>query len=249
MSETIMLVQTGAERGNGSLISTSDRLNLHSSLMASRRPAIDAFATALALGECIDEILKGSKRARELVQQILTFSRKGETQLDTVDLLPPIKEAHRFLRSTIPANIKLQDDFPDQLPLVDADPTQICEALLNLCTNAWHAIGERNGQITIRARARFLRPGELPTDELSPGPHFVLEIMDDGPGMAGTDLRFLIHDVRPDFPVILMTGHLRYRETEEYRETGFADVLRKPLTVEILSQSVSEILTGNGAQN
>lgn len=83
-----------------------------------------------------EDILTASRRATDLVSQILTFSRQGEMRREQVDLLPTIREAYRFLRATIPADVEIYADYLEALPKVAADPTQIHQVLLNLCTNS-----------------------------------------------------------------------------------------------------------------
>lgn len=133
----------------------------------------------------IDDILKASKRAGDLVTQILTFSRQGETLREEVDLLPTIREAHRFLRATIPADIEIYADYPENLPKVSADPSQIYQSLLNLGTNSWHALEGETGRIEVVVTTRrFLENEARPAEDLSPGKYVVLTVKDDGPGMT-----------------------------------------------------------------
>lgn len=133
----------------------------------------------------IDDILKASKRAGDLVTQILTFSRQGETVREQVDLLPTIREAHRFLRATIPADIEIYADYPEKLAEVFADPTQIYQALLNLCTNSWHALEGQIGRIELAvSKRKFLENEARPSEEMVAGEYLVLTVKDDGPGMA-----------------------------------------------------------------
>jgi signal transduction histidine kinase/ActR/RegA family two-component response regulator len=141
--------------------------------------------------ESLDEIRKASQRARHLVQQILTFSRKQPQQLLNQSLRPLVEEAVHLLRSTLPAGVDLVASIADTRGRVLADSTQVQQLILNLCTNAWHALHERSGRIEVgldevaldEAAAHAL-PG------LKPGPHLRVRVSDNGKGMdAATQKR------------------------------------------------------------
>src|SRR5262249_13257274 len=97
----------------------------------------------------LEEIGKAGMRASSLVQQILTFTRQVPQQRRVVELGPIIREAVGFLRAIIPATVDLAVTVDVDTPPVLADPTQIHQVITNLCTNAWHALGERPGRIEI----------------------------------------------------------------------------------------------------
>jgi PAS domain S-box-containing protein len=99
--------------------------------------------------ESVMEILGAAGRAKDLVQQILTFSRQREQKRQVVHLNTVVKEAVKFLRASLPSGIKIQMDIAEETPAVLADPTQIYQVVLNLATNAFHAMEGRNGQLTI----------------------------------------------------------------------------------------------------
>ena len=125
--------------------------------------------------ESLEEIGKASRRARNLVQQILAFGRRQTTERKLISLAPIVQEAVKFLRSTIPAGVSLNVACTPEAPSVLADVTQIEQVLINLGSNAWHAIEgqERAGLIEIRLDA-----------ELRGGLRFaVLTVRDNGRGM------------------------------------------------------------------
>ncbi|MBC7623748.1 MAG: PAS domain-containing protein [Aeromicrobium sp.] len=114
--------------------------------------------TALALGdsasnpraiESLDEIEKATTRARDLVRQILSFSRRQATTLKNMSLIPVAEESARLLRTTLPPRLSLRLDIAEDLPNVTADATQIQQILINLATNALQAMREGRGQIDI----------------------------------------------------------------------------------------------------
>ncbi|MFN2377507.1 MAG: response regulator [Candidatus Binatia bacterium] len=98
----------------------------------------------------LEEITRAGQRARRLVQQILTFSRKNTTELSVVSLGAVVEEAVHMLRSTLPAGIRVEFTAGEALPNILADSVQVHQILLNLGTNAWHAIEGDSGSIVIR---------------------------------------------------------------------------------------------------
>ena len=94
----------------------------------------------------IEQIVKASKRARDLVKQILTFSRKSEAGRNPLKLTPLIKETHKLLRGTLPSTIHMELDIRTASDTVAADPSQIQQVLMNLATNAAHAMQRDGGQ-------------------------------------------------------------------------------------------------------
>jgi PAS domain S-box-containing protein len=132
----------------------------------------------------LDEVQKASVRARSLVRQILTFSRREPQELLTQPLRPIVEETYALLRSTLPARVELEVSLADVPLHVHADATQIQQVLMNLCTNAWHALEDGAGRIRIGLGSVVLddgdalRPGGLPA-----GPYAHLWVSDTGIGM------------------------------------------------------------------
>jgi nitrogen-specific signal transduction histidine kinase/CheY-like chemotaxis protein len=132
----------------------------------------------------IKEIQRAGQRAKELVQRILSFSRPQEQQLVSINLQPIVEEAVRLLRSTIPAGIELQFAAVAALPAVRADASQIHQVVLNLVTNAWHAMNGSGGRIDISlAACRVDNTLCQSHPELRAGPHVRLSVQDSGAGM------------------------------------------------------------------
>ncbi len=128
----------------------------------------------------IDEIRKAGLRARDLVQRLLAFSRPRELQPHALELGPITEEAVRLLRSTIPAGVEIVFGCEPNVPRINADPTEVHQIVMNLVTNAWHAI-DRVGRIEIR-----IDRCEVGTDQavaLHPGTYVRLRVMDNGCGM------------------------------------------------------------------
>ncbi len=132
----------------------------------------------------LKRVLSAGQRARELVQQILTFSHQSETRPQPLKLQPIIKETIKFLRATLPATINITSSLTREDRLIQADPVQVQQILLNLATNAAHAMGGGSGNLDIRLTAVTLGEEEAEqTGALAPGDYLVLAVQDTGHGM------------------------------------------------------------------
>jgi PAS domain S-box-containing protein len=145
----------------------------------------------------LDRIAASSQRARELVRQILTFSRKNEGERVPQRLHVVVREALRLLRSTLPAMVELETRIAPDAPPVRADATQVHQVVINLCTNAWHALPTRGGRIAVTLEPCVLSPAQAAIHpDLRPGSWVRLSVADDGSGM---DSRTLEHIFEPFF--------------------------------------------------
>ena len=134
--------------------------------------------------EYVQSIRTAAERARELVQQILTFSRRRESEKSVVSLQPIVGECIKLMRSTIPAMVKITHYVEPNCPPVLADPTQIHQVIMNICTNAWHALPETGGHIDISLRVAEVDAAQAARHrELHPGSYVRLTITDNGHGM------------------------------------------------------------------
>ncbi len=132
----------------------------------------------------LEQILQGGERARDLVQQILTFSRQTEQEKRPVRVAPLIKETVKLLRASLPATIEIKTEIDIQTDLILADPTQIHQILMNLCTNAGHAMRNTGGILGIRLIEMDLDPrSSLQYPDLREGPYLRLDVSDTGHGM------------------------------------------------------------------
>jgi len=98
----------------------------------------------------LEKILKASTRAKGLITQILTFSRQDKKGLENIEIHILIKEALKLLRSSLPSTIEIRQDIDENCGTILADPTQIQQVLMNLCTNAYHAMREKGGILEIK---------------------------------------------------------------------------------------------------
>jgi len=133
----------------------------------------------------VQEIYRAGLRAKNLVTQILTFARQGEKVFSTVRIGPIVKEALKLLRASLPSTIDIQSDIQENLGFVSADPTQIHQILLNLCTNAKQSLEQVGGGIlNIRLEETELRSEEMDAfPGLAPGRYLRLSVADNGQGI------------------------------------------------------------------
>ncbi len=136
------------------------------------------------LANDIDQVIKASHRAKELVKQILAFSRQAETERIPLEPSLIIKEVSKMLRSSLPATIKIQLDLDQDKDLIMADPTQIHQILMNLCTNAYHAMEETGGTLSISLKKENpIRDDLVNEPNLQSGEFVRLSIADTGSGI------------------------------------------------------------------
>lgn len=134
--------------------------------------------------ESLAEINRAAIRARQLVQQILTFSRRGAQVMEHQPLLPLVEEALGLMRSLLPAGVRLVSRLArEPLPAM-VDATQLQQVLMNLCTNAWQAFAGRGGEVTVALERVVLDAAQaLQLGVLEPGAYARLSVADNGPGM------------------------------------------------------------------
>jgi len=141
-----------------------------------------------------DRVLQACERAKKLVHQILSFSRQQEQERQPVDIRLIIKEALTMLRATLPATIEIHQSITSEPTIVMADPTQIHQILMNLCTNAAHAMRDKGGVLDIGLANIELVPSEpLPHPDLQTGPYVRLSVRDTGHGIA-SEIKDKIYD-------------------------------------------------------
>ncbi len=137
----------------------------------------------------MEQVLDAGLRAKALVRQILTFSRRDEIEFKPLLLKPFLKETIKFLQTTLPATIQVRLGNGWENCTVLADPTQLQQVLLNLCTNSAHALSPRGGFIDISFSKEIVTtPDQAPTDGLTPGAYVRLTVLDNGPGIEPENL-------------------------------------------------------------
>ncbi len=140
----------------------------------------------------LDQVLKASDRSKALVAQILTFSRQSSQEKKPLSVTPIFKEVLKLLRSTLPSNIQIRQNFSCPSDVVHADPTQIYQVLMNLCTNAAHAMREEGGILEVT-----LEPEHIPNlhinyaYNLTQGNYLKLTVRDNGCGMEASTIEHI----------------------------------------------------------
>lgn len=135
------------------------------------------------LNESIDEILQAAFRARDLVKQILTFSRQMDLEIKPIKVQKVLKEAIRLSNSIIPSTITIKEDISMDCRPILADSTQIHQLIMNLVTNAYHAMQDSGGILSVSLKERMLSHKTLSSEKLSPGGFICLTIKDTGMGI------------------------------------------------------------------
>ena len=142
----------------------------------------------------LDEVLRAGKRAKELVKQILTFSRKANMERVVVEPATVVKEAVKMLRPSFPTTIEINLNIDPKTGVVFADPTQLHQILMNLCTNAFHAMEETGGKLDISLKKTTLTAEDLMKEpDVEHGDFVQLSICDSGPGI-GPEIKDQIFD-------------------------------------------------------
>jgi len=133
----------------------------------------------------LKQIIAAGERARHLVQQMLTFGRRAKQEHQPLQLHRLVKEVLELLRPVFPATITLRQEVDLRTSTVLANPTQMQQVLMNLCTNAAHAMRLTGGVLEVRLDAvAFAAESTLPHPEFKPGPYIRLTVHDTGHGMA-----------------------------------------------------------------
>ncbi|MEP7101730.1 MAG: CHASE domain-containing protein, partial [Burkholderiales bacterium] len=133
----------------------------------------------------LDQIERAGVRARSLVEKILAFSRMQPHVLVSQPMRPLVEDAVVLLRSTLPSGVELELRLDDAPLLVGADATSVQQILMNLCTNAWHAMQGSTGRIAIGlARVEVGADAAHGLGEIAPGAYAHLSVADNGSGMT-----------------------------------------------------------------
>ena len=172
--------------------------NILSAVIGYTELAMDDAPQGTSLRNNLQEVLKAGSRASDLVKQILAFSRQDEQELLPVRVKLIAKEALKLLRASLPSTIEIRQNLQSD-GLVLADPTHIHQILMNLCTNAGHAMREKGGILEVSLTNGEWGMGNscFESDQeqhavahlgLRPGPYVKLTVSDSGHGMAPEEL-------------------------------------------------------------
>ncbi len=169
--------------------------------------ALNDLSPASPARKSVIEIEKGARRAADLTRQMLAYSGRGRFVVEVVDLSDVVAEMIHLFQASLPKKISLNLDIQPDLPLIEADVTQVQQVVMNLITNASEAIGEEAGTITISSGTRECSSGDLAQSRLSekpdPGLFVAIGVTDTGCGMDGETLTKLFDP----FFTTKFTGH------------------------------------------
>ncbi len=158
--------------------------NILASIMGFTELALDDLPADSRARSCLDRVLKASLRARELVRQILSFSRRGERRLRVLRAEAVIVEALKLLEASLPKGIRIQAELFAGDCAILADSSQIHQIVMNLCTNAAQAMRGQSGALTVRTSTGRLPPEQAARHRLPPGQYLTLCVEDQGPGIT-----------------------------------------------------------------
>jgi signal transduction histidine kinase/ActR/RegA family two-component response regulator len=146
--------------------------------------ARDTLAANTTATQKLEIVLQAVDRAKEVVRQVLVFSRNSDGNRRPQSVTPAVRDALILLTSTTPKNIDLKTELEPNCGLISAEPADIQQILLNLGVNAIQAMGNQIGRLSVHLRLVQLESGELPdAPEAKPGLYAMLSVTDSGPGM------------------------------------------------------------------
>ena len=159
------------------IIGYTELAKLHSESLCNHQPC--------PAGQELDQVLRAAERAKELVRQILTFSRRHNDNKTPVKIQPILEEGLGLLRASLPQSIEIRSKLECGKAQVLANAIQIQQILMNLGTNAHHAMRETGGILAVEAERIELEAYDEKNKHLllSPGPYLLLKICDNGCGM------------------------------------------------------------------
>ncbi len=157
--------------------------NILSGIMGYTEIVLRQLPEASPLRDKLDQVLKASSRARDIIQQLLTFSRKGAHQRTTIEMGSLLTEATKLVRVMLPASIEIRQEIHSN-GVIHADPTHVHQILLNLATNAFHAMRDTGGVLTLALEDVTLKePLHLDGQMVRAGPYVKLTVADTGHGI------------------------------------------------------------------
>lgn len=158
--------------------------NILAAILGYTELSLETVSEESQLHSDLTQIFKAGNRARDLINQILTFSRQSELEKAPILIAPIVKESLKLLRASLPSSIEIRQNILIETGVVLADPTQIHQVVMNLCTNAGHEMREKGGILEVTLDSKKLDAGFcLVHPGLIPGAYVLLMISDTGLGI------------------------------------------------------------------
>ncbi len=157
--------------------------NILSGIMGFAELAIKEVPVDSPIFKKIEQIVQAAQRAKELIQQILSFSRYVEDKKRPVQCASIIKEVLKFIRAALPAEIEIKTNVQSDSAIL-VNPTQLHQVIINLCTNAYHAMQENGGTLTINLKDVIVNYPEAKRLDLPIGKYVKIEVSDTGHGIS-----------------------------------------------------------------
>ncbi len=168
--------------------------NILSAILGYAAMAQDASPLGSVVAKHLGKIVEGAERAATLVKQILAFSRQADIKRIPLEPAHIVEEAVKLLRPSLPTTISIKLQLETSPPPILADPTQVHQILMNLCTNAFHAMEMDGGTLEITLKERILAEQDLQQHpEVQPGHFIELSVSDSGRGIK-PEVRSKIYD-------------------------------------------------------
>jgi signal transduction histidine kinase/ActR/RegA family two-component response regulator len=187
--------------------------NILSAIIGYAQLAMDRVPKDSPVQADLAQVYKAGERAKGLVMQILSFSRQQEQNAAPVQIRPIIKEVLKFLKSTLPASIGIRQALVTGQEKILADPTRIHQVLMNLCTNAAHAMDNTGGTLTVGLDTVTLDPDDVAGHpDLKPGRFLKLTVNDTG------------HGIEPDILPKIFDPYFTTKEKDKGTGLGLATV-------------------------
>ena len=185
----VMLIQSQKMEAIGALAGgiTHDFNNILAAILGYTELALLNDRLVSPVRRNLEQIQKACQRARDLVNHILAFRRQSKQEIQPVQISAIVKEGLRMLRASIPASIKISQQIESENGLVNADPTQIHQVLMNLGINAAHAMRDYGGTIKVILAEKKIEPeaaARARYPNIQPGSYLRLTVSDEGHGMA-----------------------------------------------------------------
>lgn len=159
--------------------------NILGTVLSCTEIALDDTPKESPVREDLEHVLRAGRRGKSLIRQILTFSRSNEQEFEPSQMEPIVKEGLKLLRASLPASIEIRQDISPGPHIVLADAIQVHQILINLCTNAAHAMQPKGGILDVSlTRVDIDSKTAAGSPDLHEGPYVKMTVRDTGHGMT-----------------------------------------------------------------